>query len=143
FPYRDASFDLAVAFSVFTHLLPEDMARYAAEAARVLRPGGTLCATFFLINSDVLAREGAWESRFDRDFGAYRVLEKEPQERALAYDEHHVRKVMRGCGFSVKGVRWGTWSGVADGPTYQDLLVARATGGHGLGRLVRRRRGRP
>ena len=42
-PYRDASFDLALCFTVFTSILDDRVARQAAsEVRRVLRPGGAL-----------------------------------------------------------------------------------------------------
>lgn len=42
-PYRDGSFDLALAFTVFTSILDDRVARQVAgEVARVLRPGGAL-----------------------------------------------------------------------------------------------------
>jgi SAM-dependent methyltransferase len=42
-PYRDASFDLVLAFTVFTSILDDRVARQAArEVGRVLRPGGAL-----------------------------------------------------------------------------------------------------
>ena len=42
FPYDDAAFDLVIATSLFTHLLPAAAEHYLAEAARVLTPGGRL-----------------------------------------------------------------------------------------------------
>ena len=48
FPYPDGSFDFVVALSLYTHL--EELAvvaRYASEAARVLREGGGGFMTFF------------------------------------------------------------------------------------------------
>jgi SAM-dependent methyltransferase len=42
-PYRDASFDLALCFTLFTSILDDGIARrVAAEVRRVLRPGGAL-----------------------------------------------------------------------------------------------------
>jgi SAM-dependent methyltransferase len=42
-PYRDASFDLALCFTLFTSILDDGVARQAAgEVRRVLRPGGAL-----------------------------------------------------------------------------------------------------
>lgn len=49
FPYAENSFDLVIATSVFTHLLPDAAERYLAEAARVLTPGGRLFTTWFLV----------------------------------------------------------------------------------------------
>ena len=42
-----ASFDYAIAVSVFTHLYMNHIARCLAEAKKVLKPGGRLFATFF------------------------------------------------------------------------------------------------
>ena len=56
FPYPDREFDLALAASVFTHLRPGEIERYVSEAARVLKPGGRLLASFFLLNEDAERR---------------------------------------------------------------------------------------
>lgn len=45
-PAVDASFDLACAFSLFTHLQHEETFLYLKEAARVLRPSGVLAFSF-------------------------------------------------------------------------------------------------
>ena len=39
-PYQDATFDLAFAVCVLHHVEPPDRARFTAEMARVVRPGG-------------------------------------------------------------------------------------------------------
>jgi SAM-dependent methyltransferase len=43
--YGDASFDLIVSLSVFTHLTKDYQARWLAEIRRILKPGGLLLAT--------------------------------------------------------------------------------------------------
>src|SRR5882724_10091631 len=50
FPYPDNSFDFTFLTSVFTHMLPDDMANYTHEITRTLKPGGTALNTFFIIN---------------------------------------------------------------------------------------------
>jgi len=47
FPLPDASADMIIAFSVFTHLLHEECYAYMQDAARVLRPGGKFVFSFF------------------------------------------------------------------------------------------------
>lgn len=45
-PFPDAHFDLILATSVFTHLAYETQPAWIRELARVLRPGGSILATF-------------------------------------------------------------------------------------------------
>lgn len=45
-PVEDTSADFVTFFSVFTHLLDEDIYRFLAEANRVLRPGGKAVFSF-------------------------------------------------------------------------------------------------
>ncbi|WP_291843596.1 methyltransferase domain-containing protein [Maricaulis sp.] len=54
FPAEDGSIDAALAISLFSHLLPLDATHYLAETGRVLRPGGRLFLTGFLIENDQL-----------------------------------------------------------------------------------------
>jgi ubiquinone/menaquinone biosynthesis C-methylase UbiE len=44
-PFADASFDLTYSFKVLAHV--QDIKLALAEMARVLKPGGTLCAEFY------------------------------------------------------------------------------------------------
>jgi len=44
-PFRDQFFDVAIAYSVFSHLLEVNAANWIYEISRVLRPGGLLIAT--------------------------------------------------------------------------------------------------
>lgn len=46
FPYADQLFDLAIATSVFTHMLPPEVQNYVAETYRTLKPGGHAYFTF-------------------------------------------------------------------------------------------------
>ncbi len=51
FPSDDATFDLVIATSVFTHLLPDEMGNYLGEIGRVLAPGGRLFSTWFVVDA--------------------------------------------------------------------------------------------
>lgn len=50
FPYQSQIFDRVFLFSVFTHMQPAEVANYLQEISRVLKPGGMVLATFFLID---------------------------------------------------------------------------------------------
>jgi SAM-dependent methyltransferase len=130
FPYEDASFDVAIATSVFTHLLEDEAVHYLAEAARVLRPGGRLVATFFLLDEGSRARIASGESGLpflDAD-GHVAVVSDDLPEEAVAYDDAWLRARASDLGLPVTDLRPGTWSGRPDGMSFQDLVIcARST----------------
>lgn len=81
FPYSSESADLVFLFSVFTHMLPRDVERYMSEIHRILKPGGKMLASIFIMDhgydcssiSFPYAREG------------YRLHQESVPERAVGY----------------------------------------------------------
>ena len=147
FPYPDREFDLALAASVFTHMVPGEIERYVSEAARVLKPGGRLLASFYLMNEEAEMRLDAsrrWVlGKEQRDGGvlyrsshpaalkaprgiANRVLTR-PDEQMIVVLEWRCREIYAGAGLAIESVRYGKWSG-RRGRSYfgfgQDLVVA-------------------
>jgi SAM-dependent methyltransferase len=123
-------FDRVVAFSLFTHLLPEALARYLAEAARLCRPGGVLVATFFLLDAQARSAmaEGRTERRFPVAHGVARIADAAVPEDAVAYDAADVMALMDAAGFDAEW-RPGAWCPRDVAPfEYQDLVVARRRG---------------
>jgi 2-polyprenyl-3-methyl-5-hydroxy-6-metoxy-1,4-benzoquinol methylase len=43
--YREGTFDMIYAYSVFSHLSEQCHLAWASEFARILKPGGTVCLT--------------------------------------------------------------------------------------------------
>ncbi len=127
FPYPDAEFDVAAATSVFTHLPADEADRYLAESARVLRPGGRLLATFFLLDGAARRRlaEGTTAIAFPHEHWPAAFADAALPEAAVAYDEAWVRERLGAHGLRVRSepVR-GTWSAGRGGPGFQDALVA-------------------
>jgi SAM-dependent methyltransferase len=54
FPCEDRSQDLTFLYSVFTHMFPGDVARYLSEFSRVLRPGGCVLASMFIMDRGLI-----------------------------------------------------------------------------------------
>ncbi len=119
FPYPDREFDLALAASVFTHMRPGEIERYVCEAARVLKPGGRLLASFFMLNEDAELRLA--DSR-------RRVLGEEQRDGGVPYrsgdpaiPEHMIASSS------------GTFASCTPGPTSQSRAFATGNGaGAGL-----------
>jgi len=127
FPYQDDSFDFAFLTSVFTHMLPAEVWQYVAEIARVLKPGGTCFATFFLLNEESLPRIKAGQSSLDFRYrqGETMTISDTQPEQAIAYDEVAVRRVMAEHGLKIiEPIRYGLWSGRETGVGYQDIVLA-------------------
>jgi SAM-dependent methyltransferase len=129
FPYEDATFDVALAASVFTHLLPPGTERYIAETARVLKPGGKFLATFFLVNDASKAGIDAGKSTLtlpERRDG-YRFQVAAYPEAAVGHDEAAVLSMYRKHGLELtQPPGYGVWSGRTPSGYggYQDLVVA-------------------
>lgn len=130
-PYADASFDIVCLYSVFTHMLTEDVEHYVAEIGRVLRPGGRLAATFLILDAESLALMQAGNGIYNFTYheGPQWLLEEgmASPELAVAYEEDYVRNVYVRNGLDVAGYYAGSWSGRACQPGIenigQDLVV--------------------
>jgi len=122
FPYDDDRFDVAVMTSVVTHLQAPEAEHYLAEAMRVLKPGGRLLATFFLLDDDSRAalRAGRTTIPFppDTEEADMAVADPDLPEEAVAFDIRWVRERL-----DVRSIDPGTWRG-ASGRSYQDIVVA-------------------
>ena len=124
FPYQDGRFDVVVAHSLFPYLLAEEFEHYAAEIARVLKPGGRLLATFFILEEE--AREA---SRSLADPHCFRystgpIMFTGPNRGGLgAYDEKYVRQVLREKGIELGPPIFGSWRGRTGAGFWEDALV--------------------
>lgn len=156
FPYEDRRFDVVFAASVFTHMLPPAMARYLAESARVLRPGGRCVFSFFLLDHydprrprpQGFAREAF---AFDHPWGdqgtGFAIGVPENPEEMTAYSRALIERTARAAGLRIadSGVIPGLWSGAAPAPVgAQDVVVLEKPAGRAralkrMGRRVARR----
>jgi SAM-dependent methyltransferase len=113
FPYDDRKFDFAFAGSVYTHMLPEEVANFVAETRRVLKPGGTSFATFCLLNEKTLPVVDAGKSMppLTHKYGDSRVRSIDDPAHFIAHPESWVRKLYADEGLSiVEPIIRGTWA---------------------------------
>ena len=127
FPYDDGAFDFVFLASVFTHLMPEEVRRYLSECARVMRAGGTLFATYFLLNDESVAGMEQGRSRVDlrHDLGECRVAYLRSPSEAVGYQEALVRQRLAERGLAlVEPIHYGSWCGRREFLSFQDIVIA-------------------
>jgi SAM-dependent methyltransferase len=130
FPYPDATFDLVVAGSVFTHLVTRDAANYLAEVARVLKPGGRSLLTFFVLDDEAVRLQAGGRAFYDfrhRLDGFWTTNPRAPED-AIAFAEPDVTRMHAEAGLAViQPIRYGGWSGRSPAVSFQDIVVATRT----------------
>ena len=104
FPHPDESFDLILLTSVLTHVLPDELAHYVSELARVLSADGVIYASFFLRRSgNKAARTGRHPVQFPFDRGSYALNREDFPSNAVGFDEDFVRSVFHRQGLALLG----------------------------------------
>ncbi len=126
FPYDDSSFDVVVLLSVFTHMQPGEVENYLAEINRVLKPGGQLFATFFIITD----RSEAHLDNSPNPFFPYRhdnyfLHHPKVRNANIAFRASFLQEMFYRSGLSITQQYDGWWAG--DGaekcPDFQDIIV--------------------
>jgi SAM-dependent methyltransferase len=128
FPHPDKKFDLVYSTSLFTHLKPEAMRQYLYESKRVLKKGGTMLHTIFILDEFALDRVRKGETPFafqQQQEGWYTTNPTFPED-AIAITEQQVRALIADVGLEAF-VEKGTWAGRENGLTGQDAVILRKT----------------
>jgi SAM-dependent methyltransferase len=126
FPYEEQAFDVILLKSVFTHMRPPAVENYLREVARLLSPLGRCLVTFFLLNDrqKELAERGGNKLHFNFGDDPWRYVYQNSPESAVAYREDFVLSLLQRHGLSLKvPIMYGSWSGLSDGLSFQDMLL--------------------
>ncbi len=126
FPFPDRSFDFVLLASVFTHMLPDQVEQYLREISRVLAPGGTCVASFFLVNDDtrvgVERRTSFMPFAVRHSSGVCYLHDAAVPEAAVAFEEDFVRHAHERARLRIRDIhRGGWWSGEPDA---QDVVTS-------------------
>jgi SAM-dependent methyltransferase len=114
-PLADDSQDYVFSVSLLTHLLEPTLARYVAEAHRILKPGAWMRMTVFCI--DLMALGGRW--RLEHRLGNAYLESLRYPEAAVAYEDAFLRDLCARQGFADARIEPGE---------QQSMLAARKAG---------------
>jgi SAM-dependent methyltransferase len=118
-------FDVAAAMSLFTHLTWDELVWYFRKLTKLLKPGGVLVGTFFLMTERARAsiRAGNCPIPFDMDAPGPSYYAKDANGRftAFAHDEGAFRDLIASCGMEICSDSWR--SGWEETATCADIMV--------------------
>jgi ubiquinone/menaquinone biosynthesis C-methylase UbiE len=130
-PVRTWSIDRIVLHSVFTHMFRDDIVHYLREFARVLRPGGRVMASVFVVDDESLelARATGQSLTFDFPYGdGCRINDERFPEGAIGYTVPALDAMLSAGGLELVGpIHRGFWCGRTGTDDGQDVLVLQPT----------------
>jgi SAM-dependent methyltransferase len=130
-PVRTRSIDRIVLHSVFTHMFRNDIVHYLREFARVLRPGGQVMASVFVVDDESLelARSTGQSLTFAFPYGdGCRINDERFPEGAVGYTPDALDDMLARGGMQLVGpIHRGFWCGRTGTEDGQDVLVLQPT----------------
>ncbi len=129
FPYPDATYDVVIMKSVATHLRPEELINYLNEIARILKIGGKLIVTYFVLDDDTitLVDQGRTTYNFKYQYQDCLVTNPSMPEDAIAYRIERLKQYYQNAGLVIDSISYGGWSSRPNpdqSTTGQDLVIA-------------------
>ena len=126
-PLATASVDRIILQSVFTHMFEPDITHFLCQFRRVLRKGGRVFASFFVLGQESVQISGETPDvlKFIHTFGdGCRINDTGYPEAAVGYTPRALRRIVRRSGFAFdQPLHLGSWcgrQGVEDG---QDIAI--------------------
>ncbi|THD81912.1 MAG: class I SAM-dependent methyltransferase [Phenylobacterium sp.] len=111
FPYPDATFDVVVLSSVFTHMFPADMENYLSEIARVMKPGARCVISYYVMTPErrVVSAAGHGAFTYQHRGDGYWTEFPDLPEASIAYDEPDVLAAFAARGLEIIARFDGEW----------------------------------
>jgi SAM-dependent methyltransferase len=129
FDYAANFFDVACSISVFTHMLPAEVDNYIKQTQQVLKPGGRLVATFFILDEESESLQKANDSNFtfDHHFEHYALMSKKVKAANVAFQRTYLNQLFDQYGLEIIHEIKGAWCGREKQHEvgFQDVLVLR------------------
>jgi SAM-dependent methyltransferase len=129
-PVGAGSADVVFLASVFTHIGEQDATFYVKQIARMLKPGGQLWSTWFLLDEETKELVRAGKTTFERQNTdltgdvAHEFRADHPGA-AVGFDESFVLSTMVGAGLHPKILSKGKWCARRSPDRYnQDVIIA-------------------
>jgi cyclopropane fatty-acyl-phospholipid synthase-like methyltransferase len=125
--FRVPPFEIIIAKSLFTHMLPDELSLYFDAVAANLTAGGKALLTFFVLNEDQARLEASGRNQIaflppDGE-STHRIRYRNAPTAAVAYQERTLVARLATAGLHVAETRYGNWSGREDGLSFQDILI--------------------
>jgi SAM-dependent methyltransferase len=125
FPYEDEQFTLITLCSVFTHMPRKEVANYLRNCARVLKRGGRVFCTAYLMTPEAERAMAAHQNavKFDHVVEDNRIQDLEHPAMAVAQTEALFRRDVEAAGLVFDQLAVGWWSGLRTKNTKQDIII--------------------
>lgn len=129
FPYDDNTFDKVFLFSVFTHMMPDEVAHYFKEIKRVLKPGGQCLTTMFIYESTLEPEISECDGfKFKEARDGYRLMDAQVQSANIAFSRTMLDEMLAEAQLTFVKLGPGFWR--PDVPKadqdFQDVVVVQA-----------------
>ena len=127
FPYSKNYFDFACSISVFTHMLPNEVANYFDELEKVMKPGGQIFTTFFILNKESAKLMNQSKSfNFSYKMDNYYLMDANVKGANVAFEEDYLmNKIIKINRFKIITKNYGHWCGrnKSESFDFQDVLI--------------------
>lgn len=127
FPFKEKSFDLIFAASVFTHLFPQEVEHYFKEIYRTLKDNGNALLSFCLFNNSIPQKTinldiYSFQYPLDQNRNVF-IKEKMSPTKAVAYKYEFIKTLCKKANLKIKKVFYGYFrKDNPNGYNEQDLI---------------------